>query len=183
MDLDERRFIMNKIEELRLPRTQGIHLTNSNLKSMFNRHFFGYDSDFNRIILQLVNDRTVELRPAAEGGYMIYPYGLAPPRRVSSPESCDMLETHHALLGKDSDHISTDVMEKLLGRGCSSLKDVRYPISRTNDNILLEKHKKFMGRVKKYGVTSDVDDEYWDRKKKRVKPKSKRKLVKKCRCK
>lgn len=177
MDLDEHRFIMSKIPRL------GIHLEDSGIREMFNKHFIRYDSDFNRAIFELVNERMIELRPARRGGYIIYRHEFAPPRQVSSPESCDMLETHHALLGKEPDHISTNVMQKLLGRGCSSLKDIRYPISRTNDNILLEKHKTFMGRVKKYGATSDVDDEYWDRKKKQAKPKSKRKPIKKCRCK
>lgn len=100
-------------------------------------------------------------------------------KRQEGLTACDILKMHKDEMKHDPQHLTTKFLQEQLGIECEPPKPKRKP----TDAELLEQHKKFMERVKKYGATSDVDDEYWDQRKKKSKKSKVKRKVKKCRCK
>jgi hypothetical protein len=103
--------------------------------------------------------------------------------------ACDILREYHNDIKNDEDddqHLPLEVMEGVLGRKCAIKPHALYTAKNKygvlTESELLENHKKFMNKAKRLGTSFIYDDDKELRKKKSIKPKT-RKSIKKCKCK
>lgn len=118
-------FTIRKIQKLRdLNKSKGIHLPNSGFYEIFNRYYADHEMHPEEVMKELERERTIQLRPVKDG-YMMYIYGEAPGSIDKKASTCDIIKSHHEFMKNDPEHLTTDFIQKKVGRKCIDVEEER----------------------------------------------------------